>query len=65
MEYLRSPAKLTEQRESLGRLVRKLDSPGASLNVARMALEMLNGARPDASNDPPPPRAVQHVSAVS
>ena len=65
LDYLRSPAKLTEQRESLGRLVQKLDSPGASLNVARMALEMLNSNRPEASDGPQPSWTAQPVPAAS
>jgi lipid-A-disaccharide synthase len=41
VNYLKNPEKLRNQRESLNRLVRELDSPGASLNVARMALALL------------------------
>jgi hypothetical protein len=43
IDYLRHPQKLAEQREKLNRLVKKLDNPGASMNVARLALSMING----------------------
>jgi lipid-A-disaccharide synthase len=46
IEFLRDPAKLTAQREKLDELVRSLDHPGASLNVAKMALDMLNAPAP-------------------
>ena len=41
IDYLKHPQKLAEQREKLNRLVKKLDHPGASMNVARLALEMM------------------------
>ena len=41
IDYLKHPQKLAEQREKLNRLVKKLDHPGASMNVARLALEMI------------------------
>jgi lipid-A-disaccharide synthase len=47
IEYLRHPQKLAEQREKLGRMVKKLDHPGASMKVARMALGMMEMRRVD------------------
>ncbi|HEX5869290.1 MAG TPA: hypothetical protein VFY65_02675, partial [Longimicrobium sp.] len=44
LDYLRNPEKLAAQREALAGLVASLDCPGASVNVAKMALEMLNAA---------------------
>lgn len=49
IDYLRHPEKLAAQRASLARLVQSLDHPGASMNVARMALEML-GTPPQATD---------------
>ena len=56
IDYLRHPEKLAAQRASLAHLVGSLDRPGASINVARIALEMLaNGApHPQVGNDPQP-----------
>jgi hypothetical protein len=45
IDYLRHPQKLAEQREKLNRLVKKLDHPGASMNVARLALGMIEKKR--------------------
>ena len=39
---LRDPAKLTAQAEQLERLIRSLDRPGASMNVAKLAVEMMS-----------------------
>ena len=41
VDYLRHPEKLAAQRDALARLVGSLDRPGASMNVAKMAIEML------------------------
>jgi lipid-A-disaccharide synthase len=41
LDYLRHPEKLAAQRASLEKLVQSLDRPGASMNVARMALGMI------------------------
>ena len=49
LDYLRNPEKLAAQRASLEALVQSLDHPGASMNVARMALGML--ATRDARSD--------------
>ena len=43
IEYLRHPQKLADQREKLNRMVKKLDHPGASMNVAKLALGMMRG----------------------
>jgi lipid-A-disaccharide synthase len=44
IDFLRNPKKLAEQREKLHQLVRKLDKPGASMNVAKMAMGMMGAA---------------------
>lgn len=41
LDYLRHPEKLAAQRHSLDALVQSLDHPGASMNVAKIALAML------------------------
>jgi lipid-A-disaccharide synthase len=41
LDYLNNPDKLASQRTAIATLVQSLDHPGASLNVAKMALEML------------------------
>jgi lipid-A-disaccharide synthase len=45
IDYLRHPEKLADQRTRLRDLVRKLDHPGASRNVARIAMELMEGTR--------------------
>jgi lipid-A-disaccharide synthase len=44
LEYLKDPEKLRAQADSLARLVQPLDHPGASMNVARLALDMIRKA---------------------
>ena len=46
LDYLRHPEKLEAQRAKLGELVGRLDRPGASLSVARIALDMMQGVAP-------------------
>ena len=41
MDYLRHPQKLEDQRAKLSALVSSLDHPGASMNVAKIALGMV------------------------
>ncbi len=41
--FLRDPAKRAEQVEQLERLIKSLDRPGASMNVAKLAMEMMRG----------------------
>lgn len=41
LDYLKHPEKLESQRQKLAELVRKLDHPGASTNVAKLALGMM------------------------
>jgi lipid-A-disaccharide synthase len=66
LDYLRNPSKLAAQRDTLAALVRSLDSPGASLNVARMAMELLGGdARAGDAGGPHVPRPAHPVSAAS
>jgi lipid A disaccharide synthetase len=38
---LREPGKMAEQVEELAKLIRSLDRPGASMNVAKLAMEMM------------------------
>jgi len=45
IDMLRHPEKLTEQRELLLKVIRPLDRPGASMNVAKMAMEMMGESR--------------------
>ena len=42
IEYLQHPEKLAEQHKVLRRLVRSLDRPGASMNVAKLAVDLMN-----------------------
>lgn len=44
IEMLKNPEQLHRQREKLDTLVRTLDKPGASMNVAKMAMEMMQPA---------------------
>jgi lipid-A-disaccharide synthase len=43
IDLLEHPEKLAAQRERLAGLVRRLHKPGASMNAARMAMELLGG----------------------
>jgi lipid-A-disaccharide synthase len=43
LDYLRHPEKLEAQRRKLAELVGSLDRPGASMNVAKIAIAMMNG----------------------
>jgi lipid-A-disaccharide synthase len=43
IEMLRDPTQLARQRSALKRMLRNLDRPGASTNVARLALQMIRG----------------------
>jgi hypothetical protein len=45
IDLLEHPEKLAAQRERLAGLVRRLHKPGASMNAARMAMELLGGGR--------------------
>lgn len=51
LDYLRNPEKLAAQREALANLVASLDRPGASLNVAKMVLAMLDTRAGEAVGD--------------
>jgi lipid-A-disaccharide synthase len=46
LDYLRHPEKLEAQRQKLRELVGKLDKPGASMNVARLAMGMMGVPKP-------------------
>jgi lipid-A-disaccharide synthase len=41
LDYLQHPEKLKIQHDRLLRLIKDLDRPGASMNVAKMAMEMM------------------------
>ena len=43
LDLLKHPDKLAAQREKLDALMRKIDKPGASMNVAKLAMELING----------------------
>jgi len=47
IDMLKHAEKLAEQREALIRVVRPLDRRGASMNVAKMAMEMMEGKSED------------------
>jgi lipid-A-disaccharide synthase len=42
IDYLQNPQKLVAQQERLAQLIRSLDKPGASMNAAKIAIEMMN-----------------------
>jgi len=42
IELIKRPARLMEQRRLLGELIFSFDRPGASMNTARMAMEMMS-----------------------
>ncbi len=44
LEHLRDPTRLERQRDRLAELMQRLDRPGASMNVARLAMEMIQSA---------------------
>ena len=52
LEMLRHPERLAQQRAKLRHLVRGLDKPGASVNAARIAIEMLVSERKTAVMEP-------------
>ena len=45
IDMLKHPQKLTDQREKLNALVATLDKRGASMNVAKMAMDMMGVSR--------------------
>jgi lipid-A-disaccharide synthase len=45
VDFLRDPRKLQEQVQQLTHLIRTLDHPGASMNVAQLAMGMMTTAR--------------------
>jgi len=57
LAMLREPKKLEQQRARLRHLLQSLDKPGASMNVARMAMEMIDAARGVCPHSPSPARA--------
>lgn len=44
IDLLSNPHKLNDQRRKLMRLVKSIDRPGASMNTARLAMEMIDGS---------------------
>ncbi len=48
LQYLREPHRLAEQSRRLRELIQPLDRHGASMNVARMALELMDQSRTNA-----------------
>jgi hypothetical protein len=42
LEFLRDPSKLTAQKQKLHELIRGLDRRGASMNTAKLSMEMMN-----------------------
>jgi lipid-A-disaccharide synthase len=42
LDFLKNPQMMSEQRDRLTELVKKLDRPGASMNVAKLAMQMIN-----------------------
>jgi lipid-A-disaccharide synthase len=44
IEFLSDPGKRSDQVEKLGKMISGLDKPGASMNVARLALGMIGDA---------------------
>ena len=65
INLLRTPEALLAQRERLLELIRNIDHPGASTNVAKLVIEMTGGApvaaehADDATPPPPPPPDLQ------
>ncbi len=49
IQFLRNPEALLSQRERLLQLIRHLDQPGASMNVAKLVIEMTGGPAAAAS----------------
>jgi lipid-A-disaccharide synthase len=56
IEYLCNPAKRSDQVDKLADMLRSLDKPGASMNVAKLALEVMG--RPGGEVRPPFPNQV-------
>ncbi len=42
LSFLREPTQLARQVDQLTHLIRSLDNPGASMNVAKLATEMMD-----------------------
>ncbi|MBC8105346.1 MAG: lipid-A-disaccharide synthase [Anaerolineae bacterium] len=54
LELLRDPSKLTAQKQNLRDLIRGLDRRGASMNTAKLAMEMMNrSATPEPAQQSP------------
>ncbi len=46
IDLLKHPEKLADQRQKLAKLMKQLDQPGASLNAAKIALQLTEGQQP-------------------
>jgi lipid-A-disaccharide synthase len=46
IDLLKHPEKLEEQRRNLAKVMRQLDHPGASMNAAKIALQLMEGSKP-------------------
>lgn len=57
IDLLKHPEKLSEQRQKLTKLIRTIERPGASMNVAKLAMELMNDAVSAAANTPSPDRS--------
>ncbi|MGE5608789.1 MAG: hypothetical protein ACM359_06025, partial [Bacillota bacterium] len=58
IDLLRHPEKLADQQRKLMNMVQKLDRPGASMNVAKLAIQMMGGTA--ASPRSPEPANAAH-----
>ncbi len=67
IDFLKHPHKRAEQVAALSRLLQSLDKPGASLNVAEIALEMIRSRKTgdDAPSDGPESRRVETMPKSS
>ena len=45
LDLLRNPQKLESQRHALRRMLRALDHPGASMNAAKLAMDLMVGGQ--------------------
>jgi lipid-A-disaccharide synthase len=46
IDLLKHPETLAEQKQKLAKVMRQLDQPGASLNTAKIALQLMEGSPP-------------------
>ncbi|HYO07951.1 MAG TPA: lipid-A-disaccharide synthase [Tepidisphaeraceae bacterium] len=66
IDLLKHPEKLAEQRAKLTKLMRLLDRPGASMNAAKLAVELMEERqRTDSASPPTPPLALPSAPPVT